>query len=226
MLEPAVTDHKWVSEAKHGTRTVDAWLNDLQIPRDHLTNSIRAGITERRHASSFEPTAAAGLRDWIARVGALREQLDQQGWDPIDPSNAPLMRRSDGNVLLGVMLGDKGTGDINKPLSSRYPKGITTAELTFTNETVAQPLFNLDQLRDINKVDARKVWFLVTHLDNSHGDSNVVRVELAQPVPTSSNTFVTSWAKRCCLPSLDVGPKVDPEPPPADPVNVPVTPRR
>lgn len=227
MLEPAITDRNWVSEAKHGTRTVDAWLDDLQISREHLTKSIRAGITERRQASPFEPNAAPGWRDWIARVGTLRQQLDQEGWHPINPANAPLIRRSDDKILLGVMPGDKGTGDISKPLSSSYPKGVTTANLTLNNDTVAQPLFDLDQLRDINQVDARKVWFLVTHLENSQGNTDgVIHLELAQPAPTSSGTTVTSWAKRCCLTPIDAGPRVDPEPTPSTPVNVTVTPRR
>lgn len=226
MLEPAVTDRDWISEAKHGTHTIDTWLADLQVSREHLTESIRAGIVERRRASPFEPSAAAGLRDWLARVGALRRHLDTEGWKPIDPANAPLSRRGDGKIILGVMQGDNGTGDISKQLSSSYPKGVTIAKLTLTNDTVAQPLFELDQLHDTSKIDATKVWFLVTHLENGQGSSGcIVRAELAQPSPTSSGATVTTWAKRCCLEPIDVGPPAGPEPPASAPVNVPVRPR-
>ncbi|SNR46944.1 hypothetical protein SAMN06265360_106260 [Haloechinothrix alba] len=224
MLESAANNRPdWISEADHGTDTVDALLAELGISREPLSKAIRAGVTERRRATSFEPTTSPGLRDWIGRVGALRDDLHATGWQPIDPANAPMARRPDGKVLLGVMQGDEGTGNLHSPLSSTYPKGVTIAKLTISNNSVNQPLPGLDELLGTAEVDAMKVWFLVTRFKNGEANgSGTVHAELSQPAPTSSGTNITEWAKRCCFSPFEFEPAIEPEPTEPLGVDVPV----
>lgn len=213
MLEPAPQERPdWISEARHGTDVVNGLLEELAIPRETLEDAVRSGVTERRRATRFEPTTSAGLRDWLTRVGTLREQLHRTGWRPTDPANAPMTRRPDGTVLLGVMQGDEGTGDLGKELSSTYPKGATVAKLTLSNDTVNQPLPGIDDMIGRGDIDAGKTWFLVTHFVDGDADSSAtVQVEIAQPAPTRSGTNITDWAKRCCLHPIEFTPVAEPD---------------
>lgn len=223
LLEPAAHQPDWISETDHGRDLVDSWLNQLEVPRDALVNSIRAGIAERRHSNPFEPTMAAGMRDWICRVGNLRKLLNQQGWKPVNRQNAPFARRGDGKIMLGVMPGDTGTGHIARSLRSSYPRGPATEALTSGNEPVHEPIPGLDDFLERTRVNETTVWFLVTRLERGGTGGDRVHFELSEPAPTQSGDLITSWAKRCCFDALELPPLATPAPTENDPIDVPVS---
>jgi hypothetical protein len=210
----------------HGYGAVDEALAGLGLSRECLVSAAREGVLRRRLVSEFAPTAARGLTDWMARTDRLRAQLSQAGWTKSDPLNAPFTSRPDGQVLLGVMQGDKGTGYLSKRLVSSYPKGSITASLTVGNDMRHPSIPGIDEFYGFDKkrADASKVWFFVTRYeyDKQHLIDRV-HAEIAQPEPTKAGFRVDSWVKRYCLEPFEFEPVIDPNVDPGDgPVVVPV----
>jgi hypothetical protein len=184
-------------------------LAALGVPREYLVSAVRAGLEERRAATEFDPTIAAGLRDWMGRVRELRRRLVGAGWELVDRWNSPFVRSPSGDVLLGVMPGNSATGIPGGDLRSESVRGVTMAALTSSNESFQ---LSLDQDLGIRwkAADEAKVWLLVTHFaaGGDHGRDRV-QLELSQPEPTQEGRLVTEWAYRCCLNPFEPEPVLD-----------------
>lgn len=185
-----------LSDLRNGREAVDRALATLGLRRELLVEAIEAGVRERRTATSFEPTTSAGVRDWLGRVGRLRELLDADGWRAVDHQNASFSRSPNGQVLLGTVAGDVGTGDPGLAMTSERVKGPVTEELTQANEASQFSLFPIDLPHE----DAAKVWLLVTYYveDIVHRTAEC-RLEVSHPAPTKAGTHIAEWPRRYCL---------------------------
>lgn len=195
-------------------------LRDLGLERDYIDRAVRAGVNARKPKNDFEPKSASGLKDWIARVGELRFcVVSKAGWRYADPHNVPLVYTADKTTSLGVLLGDRNTGnEYSEPgPRSKYPKGTVIAGATVIR--TEHPMLDLDvsqpsgyghlDVADLEKMD---VWFLVTHPVEVDGRFVVTReVSLAQPIVPDSHINV--WRERVVLPPMDFGTVVLPEEP-------------
>jgi hypothetical protein len=176
-----------------------------------ISKAVRAGVDLRGQANRFEPSTAPGVRDWIGRVGELRYLLKMEaGWKPINPSNAPFSLNPEGTIALGVMLGDEGTGFLDRDLRSFYPKGNSIANLTLRNDLVGSfvpSIPGLDEQLPLrpSALAGAKVWFLVTRYVNEDGVVRVYR-EVSEPEPTEGGRRITRWADRIVLPPQEFGP--------------------
>ena len=191
----------YVSDRREGRDVVDAALQALGLHREYLWEAAKAGVERRHKATRFEPSTTPGTNDWIARTGQFRERMNGQGWEPVDPTNAPFTRPPSGAVMVGVMRGNDATGDPNGALISYYPKGTVTANLTFRNEGRMRPLPEIDRFLGLDtEVDAAKVWFFVTRYEyDRKAQLDRVYAEVSQPEPTEAKKKVSKWAKRLCL---------------------------
>ncbi|MGJ7908234.1 hypothetical protein ACOQFL_17360 [Actinopolyspora sp. H202] len=186
-------------------------LHELGLEREFIDEAIDAGVGARRPTDDFEPRSAAGLKDWIARVGKLRSRLvENTGWLFDDPLNVPLVFDHSRSVAVGVLLGDGNTGSSWKTEGphSKYPKGKVISQATAKGEEVfaldldlTQPggrgRLTPDELRGMD------VWFLVTHAltarDGEQERFEVHReISLAQPI--EPETHITRWRERLVLP--------------------------
>lgn len=164
-------------------------LQQLGLSVRYVEEAVRAGVEARRLKNEFEPRSASGLKDWIARVGALRwHAVSEGGWCHADPLNMPLVYQPGQFRALGVVLGDKNTGneDSNHPPRSKYPKGPSVAEATRRGTQtlpvdVAQP--GGGGYLTVEDLIGMDMWFLVTRVDEIDGEFAVQReVSLAAPI--------------------------------------------
>jgi hypothetical protein len=189
-------------------------LQALGLKLEYIDDAVRAGADARASKNDFEPQSAPGLKDWIARVGKLRERVvsDTAGWYYADPRNVPLVYEPEEQIALGVLLGDRNTGS-EKPESgprSKYPKGTVIAEATA--EGSAELTLELDLTQrsrrghlDVAALAAMEVWFLVTFPDKV-GDKFVVCREISLAKPIEPDSYITSWRERLIFPPLEFDP--------------------
>lgn len=195
-------------------------LRELGLERDYIDRAVRAGANERKPRHSFEPKSAPGLKDWIARVGELRScVVHEAGWRYADPRNVPLVYTADKTTSLGVLLGDRNTGDedSNSGPRSKYPKGAVIASATAN--AAEQPQLDLDVTQssgyghlddaDLARMD---VWFLVTY-PVEMGDRFIVKREVSLANPITPDSHINSWRERLLLPPMDFGAVVLPDEP-------------
>ncbi|WP_026454147.1 hypothetical protein [Saccharomonospora iraqiensis] len=179
-------------------------LRGLGLELDFFDRAIRAGIAAMSN-NDFEPQNAPGLKDWIARVGTLREHLVRDaGWNYANPFHMPLVYDPARKNALGVLQGDAHTG-LGKPESgprSRYPKGPAIAVVTAAADDGVSPLdLDLTQSTGRGHLDPRDlrsmdVWFLVTYTDTVSDALFVVHRELSLAHPTNPDDHVNSWRER------------------------------
>ncbi|GGI68960.1 hypothetical protein GCM10011581_02480 [Saccharopolyspora subtropica] len=195
-------------------------LQELGLELEYVDKAIRAGVEARASKNDFEPPSAPGLKDWIARVGKLRELVvSGADWYYADPYNVPLVYEPTKQIALGVLLGDRNTGR-DKPKSgprSKYPKGTMIAEATADGGD--EPTLELDLTQrsrrghlDVATLAALDVWFLVTY-PAEVGDKFVVCREVSLAAPIEPDSYITSWRERLIFPPLEFGPVVMPDHP-------------
>lgn len=196
-------------------------LVELGLKIEYVDDSVRAGADARSSKNDFEPQSAPGLKDWIARVGKLRERVvsDTESWCYADPRNVPLVYEPETQIALGVLLGDRNTGSV-KPESgprSKYPKGTVIAEATA--DAAEQPELELDLTQrsrrgylDVSTLPAMNVWFLVTY-PVEMGDKFVVHREVSLAAPIEPDSYITSWRERLLFSPLTFDPVVMPSDP-------------
>ncbi|MBD2892686.1 hypothetical protein amrb99_15980 [Actinomadura sp. RB99] len=219
----------YLGECPDESTQVKAALAALGLAWPELWQAIRDGEEQRQTANRYQPRSAGGLKDWIARVGTLRETLDGRDWRYVDDYQIPLSINPHNTLGVGVLLGNEKTGQ--EPASaqgprSRYPKGPKVAEVAARNEQLELPLTELNDPaqddQDVNDVlyPELEVWFLVTYrvIDLQPPDLEAaVRVysELSLPGRTSGTTtpvYIDRWLKRIPLPPSTF--RLNPQTPP------------
>jgi hypothetical protein len=184
-------------------------LGSLGIRLDWLDRAVRAGVEASTTATPDEPAVSTGLKDWMARVGTLRQLLrTEAGWVRLDQLNVPLVHNPEKTIALGVMLGNENTGYAHGgPPASKSAKGPAFAKITagntiplLTRAEVAGP----GQLEDA-ELAGLQVWFLLTYAVALDGNLHVFR-EVSLPAPTTDGEKITSWLTRIVLPPMNFGP--------------------
>jgi hypothetical protein len=189
-----------------------ARLAALGLKLVYPQEAIRAGEQARRTWNPAEPPNAGGLKDWIARVGSLREQLMQhEGWRAYNHQQMALAVSPDKTIALGVLQGDAATGTAYGPKpKSKYPKGRVFEDLAARNQLA---LFSkgeagaLDQLED-EELARMQTWVLLTYRTKAN-DRVEVYSEISLPKSIGPKGIVDEWIDRIILPKIDFEPVVE-----------------
>jgi hypothetical protein len=185
-------------------------LASLGIRLEWLDDAIRSGVEAATSTTADEPPVAAGFKNWMARVGTLRQRLRMEaGWVRFDQLNIPLVHNPDKTIALGVMLGNEIAGfSYGGQAASKHAKGPAYAKITAANHTI--PLLTRaetagpGQLED-EELAGLNVWFLLTNSVPLNGDLHVYR-EVSLPAPTTEGSKITTWLARILLPPMNLGP--------------------
>lgn len=185
---------------------VSVRLAALGLKIEYPQEAIRAGEEARRTWNPTEPPNAGGLKDWIARVGSLREQLVQyEGWRTYNHQQMALAVNGDKTIALGVLQGDSATGRHYGPKpKSKYPKGRVFEDLTARNQLALFSLGEagaLDQLED-EELARLQTWVLLTYRTKAN-DRIEVYSEISLPKRIGPGGLVDDWIDRIILPRLD-----------------------
>ncbi|GAB3558413.1 hypothetical protein J2S53_003697 [Actinopolyspora lacussalsi] len=196
-------------------------LRELGLRASYMDEAVHAGVEARRLRGEFEPRSAAGLRDWIARVGKLRSLIvAEMNWRFADPQNVPVVFDPDSKTALGVLLGDNRTGNQygKDGPRSKYPKGKAVSEgtavrggdsvLTFD---VAQPNGRTQLTSD--ELGEMDLWFLVTYsltVPTDDGKRFEVHREVSFAEPIKTGSYITRWRERLLLPKQTFDPVAQP----------------
>jgi hypothetical protein len=184
-------------------------LQLLGIRLEWLDQAIRAGVEAATTAAPDEPSVSSGLKDWMARVGMLRQLLRvEAGWVRFDRQGVPLVHNPEKTLALGVMLGNENTGYAHggHP-ASKTAKGPAFANITAAN---AIPLLTRAEVAGPGHLEdaelaGLQVWFLLTYAVHLDGNLHVYR-EVSLPAPTHEGDKITSWLSRIVLPPMNFGP--------------------
>jgi len=156
--------------------------------------------------SHFEPAIAFGISIWSKIVGALRKQLDNEGWRHHDIANAPRSVSPDGTTAIAAVGGDPQTANTDSDPRNARTKGPRFAnEIENNAATSSAPRYTQCQLNlgpgDEDTVFADlQTWVLLYFWDRA---SNELRLELSLPIDCSKG-FVTQWETRIILPIQDL----------------------
>ncbi|MEV5831534.1 hypothetical protein AB0L25_38815 [Spirillospora sp. NPDC052242] len=180
--------------------------------------AIREGERARRTATDTEPTSAGGLKDWIARVGRLREKLGDEGWKPVNNYQIPIAVNPAKTIGVGVLLGDHATAGPDPGPLSKYPKGPKVLEVAARNRTLFSPAeAGRPDLMDDHEYSRLSTWFLVTYRQviprcgNDPARALIVS-ELSLPGGTAGENggFPQVWLDRIILPASEFPIKREP----------------
>ena len=179
---------------------VDSRLNELGLKREILLEAVYFGATYAAECTSHDPSSTAGFLQWAKAVRRLRDILVLSGWDVSNERNLPLTLHPSGRLAIGVASGDEHTGVPNETPSTRYGRGPATRQVVRGNQLSFADWSA--EYADLESVATRQTWFLL-HFRDEVADET--RVELSLALEMTPDKFVTRWAERIILTSVDGG---------------------
>ena len=182
-------------------------LRAMGLSPSNLTRPCVEGLQSAVTSySPFEPAIAFGISIWSKIVGALRYQLNKEGWKQHDIANAPRSVSPDGGTAIAAIGGDPQTAH-----ADGNPRNARTKGPRFANEiennaaNSSAPRYTQCRL-DLGPGDEETIfadlqtWVLLYFWDQA---SNELRLELSQPIDCDKG-FVTQWETRIILPAQDL----------------------
>jgi len=193
---------------------VEERLAELDLTRDALEEAVRVGELERTSATELDPPSFGGLAGWALTTRTLREKLLRNGdWSFSNAGNLPLTINAEKKIAIAVLLGDPGTGDLDKAMAgisptTKWPKGAELASQVQVNMKQLPMLFE-DRPRLTPQPRSGEIvtWLLLIYPvfqpdalpGSSVVGSHVAYAELSVPAELDENGFVTRWLERIIL---------------------------
>lgn len=143
--------------------------------------------------TDFDAPGFAGFTRTSRTVRYLREELIPQGWTTDDAGNQASVVSPDGTHAVIVTSGDEGTGDLDRQVKTKYPKGDVTDRRVAANLQLA--LFGDEA--DPESPPERHTWVLLQHCA---GDR--VHAELSLPTGSDPTGRISTWRERIVLEPL------------------------
>jgi hypothetical protein len=199
-----------VPEVYEGERAGDR-LGKLGLSLDDVEFALRGADAEARTYTELDPPNTAGIGRWGRTNRLLRERLIPQGWTYDNPRNLPRTISPTGDVAIVATAGDSFTGDPRRQPTTKYAKGVATADAVGRNEQLS--LFGHD---DEPSGDALATWLLLYDSDETG-----IRAEVSLAASIDEDGFVDAWTERIILPPVvfdtpPVGSRVTDDRPPID----------
>jgi hypothetical protein len=154
-------------------------------------------MLERLACTEYDPTSARGYELWRVANRTLRELAIQGAnpeWRKVDERNQPLIVNPLRRVAVTASSGNDqtGNGDVERPPTSKNPKGQVTSELVIANEQAILFPENPAVIRS-PRPSERATWFLLIWPTGSEA-----RCELSLP-KAMSNGYIVDWHERLML---------------------------
>ena len=183
-----------------GSAEVDARLYELDLKREVLLEAVYFGATYAAECTGHDPSSMAGILLWGKTVRRLRDLLVPFRWNVSKERNFPLTVHPSGRWAIGVASGDEHTGVPYETPSTRYDRGPATRQVVQINQLSFADWSA--EYADLESVATRQTWFLL-HFRDEVADET--RVELSLALEMTPDNFVTRWAERIILTSVDGG---------------------
>jgi hypothetical protein len=176
----------------------------LGLKLSDFEHALRRGEAERRTCTEFDPPSLPPWLQWGRTVAGFREQVvPTRGWHMDNAANVPRTIHPERQFAVVVNTGDEGTGDLNRAVSTRYPRGPVGRRAVEVNGQLA--LFEM--AGETPPTGEMPTWFLLVHRmeDEIHSELSLART-------IDKEGFITDWSKRIPLPPLPYdGSKADGE---------------
>jgi hypothetical protein len=167
------------------------------LERDWLRNAVLAGDAGASSSTALHPPGDSGFRRWSDTVAGLRRQALPHGWEMSNAQNYCTVFNGESRAAIVVMAGDPMTGmRIGSP-TSRYPKGVATAQRIARNNGQASLFPSMKSNDEVVEEDC------VTYVLVQYATEVGVQVELSLPSSMSSSGYVDEWDERILLPMVD-----------------------
>lgn len=172
-------------------------LTELGLDGEDLREAVRAGLLESLACTEYDPVSARGYELWRMTSRRLREVTivgPDPDWRAVDERNQPLVVNPGLKVAVTVSSGNDLTGncDVERPPSTRNPKGQATADLIRANEQLV--LFpKTPSLVPTPKKSERATWVLLVWASGSSA-----RCELSLPMMLDHG-YIVDWRERLML---------------------------
>lgn len=171
-------------------------LAELDLSEKSLRRALSEGLLARLNCTENHPPAFRGQVAWGESVRALRDELAPQGWVPSNEGNSALAVNEAGDTAVTVVLGDDGTGDETKTVSTKYGRGPKTFQHVRSNAGQLSYFSTEGSAPDIVPPTSQRVWMLLHHLDFAERE---VRCELSLPVRIGDDARPDVWDERIIL---------------------------
>ncbi len=176
-------------------------LAELGLKAEILEFALRGADAEARTYTELDPPNMQGMARYSRTVRLLREQLIPLGWSYDNPRNLARTRSPDRRVALIATLGDAATGSPLVDPSTRYEKGIATAEAITRN--FVQLSLPID-LEDEGPLDADEITPVTTWVLLYHVTDTEIRAELSLP-DSMVDGYIDTWLERIILAPIPLG---------------------
>jgi hypothetical protein len=200
-----------------GDRAADR-LAELGLKAEILEFALRGADAEAHTYTLLDPPNMQGMARYSRTVRLLREQLLPLGWSYDNPRNLARTVSPDRRVAVIATLGDAATGVAQVRPSTRYEKGIATAEAISRNFLqLTLPIDLGDDEPVETDVDGLATWILLYHVTETE-----IRAELSLP-DSMIDGYIDTWVERIILPPVSLEPTPAAVPAPAPDPDVIVT---
>jgi len=176
-------------------------LAELGLSEEGLRRALSEGLLARLNCTENHPPAYRGMVAWGESVRALRDELAPQGWVPSNEGNSALVVNEPGDVAITVVLGDEGTGDEAKAVSTKYGRGPKTFQHVRINAVQLALFPRDDPAPDAVPPTPQRVWMLLHHFDLT---AREVRCELSLPIRIGDDSRPDVWAERIVLAPIPI----------------------
>jgi hypothetical protein len=188
-------------------------LAEVGLKREMLELALRAADAEARNYTALDPPNMQGMARFSRTVRLLREQVVPLGWTYDNPRNLARTVSPDRRVAIIATLGDAATGHPESVPSTRYEKGVATAEAVNRNFLQLTLPFDLGDEDPTVDDGGTTTWVLLYHVTDAE-----IRAELSLP-DSMVDGYIDTWLERIVLPPIPIEPfpslggreSVDPE---------------
>jgi hypothetical protein len=168
-------------------------LAELGLKPEMLEFALLGADAEARLYTELDPPNMQGMARFSRTVRLLREQLVPLGWVYDNPRNLSRTVSPDRRVAIIATLGDAATGYPELAPSTRYEKGVATAEAVNRNFLQLTLPFDLGDEEPTEDDGGTTTWVLLYHVTDTE-----IRAELSLP-DSMVEGYIDTWLERIVL---------------------------
>jgi hypothetical protein len=168
-------------------------LAELGLKPEMLELALLGADAEARTYTELDPPNMQGMARFSRTVRLLREQLVPLGWAYDNPRNLARTVSPDRKVAIIATLGDAATGYPELVPSTRYEKGVATAEAVNRNFLQLTLPFDLGDEEPTEDDGGTTTWVLLYHVTETE-----IRAELSLP-DSMVDGYIDTWLERIVL---------------------------
>lgn len=200
MTIPTVVLHSFDAEQR---------LNEFGLRADRLRGALEHGYGYAASCTSHNPLTLPGTMAWGFTVGALRDDLVNDGWTVGRHRGLETVIHPSRSLGILVTSANSHAGDPDGHLRTRYRKGDATALVVSQNAQMSLGAVASDEadaaLLGKPEVQPGQTWLLLHRLDAL---AEVIRAELSLP-DFIEHGWITGWAERIMLDPIDFSTDVE-----------------